>query len=308
MSTLTTPQNGTLQPKAPERIAVHDDGPISHLMDTGRFEHLFRIASTLARSALTPKHLKGASQDESAANCFRVVNQAIRWNMDPFAVADETYVVGGKLGYQGKLVAAVVHTRSGLHGRLKCEYEGAGDNRKITISGRFENEAELRTIDLTVKQAKTANKLWETDPDQKLWYSGVTKWARRHCPEVLLGVLTEDDLDRAQERFVEAEAIEPPRGGNARLASILPPLPPVQESHDEPSNTNDSGPTEEDLRGTVNHVDPLPAILGGIRKAKTAEDVDRIVLEEQGQGGHSDEVQKAIWEAGEERKKAIAKK
>lgn len=188
------------------RLIVHDDSEVSHLMDSARFDQAQRVASTLASANFTPKHLRGATIQETVANCFRVVNQAFRWGMDPFAVADETYVVSGRLGYQGKLVAAVINTRSNIAARLRCEYSGEGDARTVTIKGRFANETEDRSIDLSVAQAKTGNGMWKTDPDQKLYYSGVTKWARRHCPEVILGVLTEDDVEKIAAQETPANA------------------------------------------------------------------------------------------------------
>jgi hypothetical protein len=169
-----------------------------------------RIAIAMAHASLIPDHLHGDSDDpkqrwdQTVGNCLLIVNQALRWDMDPFAVAPETYVVRGKLGFQGKLVAAVVHGRGNLKGRLGYSFTGEGDGRTVTVAGLFADETEPRTITLTVGQAKTFDKngklmpMWKTDPDQKLVYSGVTKWARRHCPELMLGVLTVDDLDRMQ--------------------------------------------------------------------------------------------------------------
>lgn len=201
METATNPNTpATTGQNKPAKTIVIDNSGDANLMDTARFEQVQRVAQSLGLAAFTPKHLKGATIQETVANCFRVVNQAFRWGMDPFAVADETYVVGGKLGYQGKLVAAVINTRSNLAARLRCEYSGAGNERMVTITGRFTNEDSDRSITLTVAQAKTSNSMWEKDPDQKLYYSGVTKWARRHCPEVILGVLTEDDVERIAER------------------------------------------------------------------------------------------------------------
>lgn len=183
------------EPKKEIRV-VEDQSPIAYLMDTAHFEHLQRVSKLMAMASLTPKHLQGTSPEQTLANCFRVVNQALRWGFEPFAVADETYVVHGRLGYQGKLVAAVINARAGLTKRLSCSYAGAGNDRTITISGQFSGEDQPRIITLSVAQAKTDNQMWIRDPDQKLWYSGVIKWARRHCPEIILGVLTDDELDR----------------------------------------------------------------------------------------------------------------
>jgi hypothetical protein len=189
------------KPPAREIRVVEDHGAQAYLFDTARFEHLQRVAQLMANSALTPAHLKGSTPAESMANCFRVTNQAIRWGFDPFAICDETYVVHGRLGYQGKLVAAVVNARAGLKERLKYEFTGKDDSLAVTVIGQFANEDKPRTIDLTLQQAmmlsgkKSDNHLFRTNPKQKLIYSGATIWARAHCPEVLLGALTEDDLE-----------------------------------------------------------------------------------------------------------------
>ena len=193
------------QPQAPVKAPrpltpVVDDGEFQYLMDTARFDQAQRVAMTMAQSTLTPKHLKGSTVHETAANCFRVVNQALQWGMNPFAVMDKTYFIDGRMGYEGQLVAAVVQERAGLRGRLKAEYDGRGEDRRVTVSGTFKDETEPRTIQWTVRQGRTKNMMWSTNPDQKLWYSGVIQWARRHCPAVILGVATDDDLDTIQEQ------------------------------------------------------------------------------------------------------------
>lgn len=182
-----------------------DESDNSHLFDTARFEQSQRVALAMASASLLPKHLDGNSSDpkirvmQAQANCLRIVNQAVRWGFDPFAIMDETYVVSGKLGYQGKLVAAVVNARAGLKKRLSYAFAGkkGTDDFQVTVTGTFEDEDEPRSITLTVGQAKTNNDMWKKDPEQKLCYSGATKWARRWCPEIMLGVAIDDDLDRA---------------------------------------------------------------------------------------------------------------
>ena len=78
---------------------------------------VWRLAKMMAISSLCPEHLKVDGNknllplDTVIANCGRIVNQAQRWGMDPFAIIDETYIVKGKIGYQGKLVAAAEEER-----------------------------------------------------------------------------------------------------------------------------------------------------------------------------------------------------
>jgi hypothetical protein len=192
-------------------LVVHDDGPFAHLYDTARMNQNWRLAKSMALSTLTPRHLKedkrGAfTLDEVAANCFQVINQAISWGFNPFSIAKESYVVSGNLGWSGKLVAAVVNTRAGLKSRLKYKFAGKGDDRAITVIGTFEGDEETSEITLSVAQAKTDNQMWKADPDQKLVYSGVIKWARRYCPELVLGVLIDDDVEKIAASHAPADA------------------------------------------------------------------------------------------------------
>lgn len=197
-------------PQRREIRVVEDEGPIAYLLDTARFEHLQRIAALMADASLLPKHLHGKGEharQQSIANCFLVVNQALRWKMDPFAILPETYEVGGKLGYQGKLVAALVNSRAGLKANLRYEFNGSGEDRSVRAIGIFDGEEEARDVIVTLRDARTSNDMWRKDPDQKLIYNAAIKWARRHCPEVLLGVLTDDDVDRiAEGRAITVES------------------------------------------------------------------------------------------------------
>jgi hypothetical protein len=115
--------------------------------------------------------------------------------MDVFAVAQECSVIQGKLMHSGKLVAAVVNARGNLTQRLSFEYRGAGDNRTIKVSGQLQGEPEPRVVEVVFKDARTANAMWQKQPDQQLMYHGVRVWARRHTPALMLGVWSEAEFD-----------------------------------------------------------------------------------------------------------------
>jgi len=149
-----------------------------------------RLAEMMATAKLVPSALQ-----KSPADCLMVIQQAIRWDMDPFAVAQECSVIQGKLMHSGKLVAAVVNARGNLTNRLSFSYEGEGDNRTITVTGQLQDESSPRTVEVKLGDAKTSNKVWQTQPDQQLMYHGTRVWARRHTPELMLGVYSEEEFD-----------------------------------------------------------------------------------------------------------------
>lgn len=148
------------------------------------------LARMMATARLVPSALQG-----QPADCLLVIEQAMRWQMSPFAAAQECSVIQGKLMYSGKLVAAVVNARGNLAKRLSFDYSGSGEDRTILVSGTLHGETEPRTVDVTLKSAKTANRVWQTQPDQQLMYHGVRVWARRHTPELMLGVYSPEEFD-----------------------------------------------------------------------------------------------------------------
>lgn len=164
-------------------MVIDVSNPITMYMDGGIFDQLQRVANLLAASELIPKHLQ-----RKPADCFLVLQQALRWKMDPFAVCSGTFVVGGKLGYEGKLVAAAVNTSGRLENSLNYDFSGEGDQRTCRIFGTIRNEDEPREVTIVKQHVKTSNTKWDEIPDQMLAYRGAREWARRHLPEVILGV------------------------------------------------------------------------------------------------------------------------
>lgn len=160
-----------------------------------------QLARLMSEAKVVPQHLRGAPAD-----CFLVINQARLWRMDPFAVAQGTSFIHGRMMYEGKLVAGVVHSLGNLTGRLNYEYDGSGDNRSVTVSGTLRGEDKARTVTVKLKDVKTTNGMWTKQPDQQLAYSGARVWARRHVPEVLLGVYTPEEFDAPAMRDVTPAA------------------------------------------------------------------------------------------------------
>src|SRR5258708_3621680 len=117
--------------------------------------------------------------EQIVANCFLVVNQAVRWGMDPFAVAQCVSVVHGKLCYEGKLISAVLDAKLGV--RLKYEWNNKlGDEMAITVSGKFPDDGSTEKVAGTVADWKTTGKGTPWIPKQyrkMLAYRGAREWA-----------------------------------------------------------------------------------------------------------------------------------
>jgi hypothetical protein len=180
-------------------LQTQDTNAALSLFDPKHYTTIADIANMMAATNTTPETLRGERKgqnftpfaiEEVKANCFMVAEQAMRWGLSPFACAQHASIVRGKLMWEGKLVAAVLDQLTGV--RLKYDYTGSGVNRKVTVSGKFADETEVREVTGLVKDWKTAQ--WtETNYDQRLAYRGAREWSRRHAPSAMLGITTSDE-------------------------------------------------------------------------------------------------------------------
>ena len=208
------------------------------VLDTGKFEHMQRIAMIMAKGSTIPNSLKFVDGDPKTpfpdevviANCFRVVNQAVRWGMDPFAVMDCASIIHGKLMWEGKLVAAVLDAKLGI--KLNYRYdEKPGQDLGVTVYATLPGETEPREIFGRVKDWHKGTKSpWANEGAWKrqLRYMGNREWARAHAPAIMLGVYTDDELDDIASRDV-------PAGQRAlRFKDVTPAKPATLEIPDVP--------------------------------------------------------------------------
>jgi hypothetical protein len=217
-------ENVTNLPVKRNEILVVND-PIA-VLDTARFDHMMRIARAMAASTLIPTGLCTEKNQmlpvaQIAANCFLVVNQAVRWGMDPFAVAQCVSVIHGKLCYEGKLIAAVLNAKLGYD--LEYEISGADDAMKIVVTAAkdgkviVDSHGQPRKIEGVVAEWRTRGdgSPWEAPggKPRMLRYRGAREWARVYSPALMLGVYSDDELADMSEdaRANRAKDITPSR-------------------------------------------------------------------------------------------------
>ena len=191
----------------------------SLIFDFNIIDKMNQLANMMAESKVAiPSHLRG-----NAGDCLAVIMQAAQWGMNPFSVAQKTFVVHGILGYEAQLVNAVIASCAPVETRIEYEWFGKWENiigkftvRKnndgkeyrvpawglkdedgcgIKVWATFKGEDQPRVLTLLLSQARTRNStLWADDPRQQLAYLAVKRWARLYCPDVIMGVYTPDEI------------------------------------------------------------------------------------------------------------------
>lgn len=223
--------------------AMPAPGSTALILDQRHMQNMMAVAEIMAKGIATvPRHLQ-----KNVGDCLAVVMQATQWGMNPFAVAQKTHVVNGTLGYEAQLVNAVVNTMAPTKNRI--DYEWFGDWNKvmgkfeereskkkvdedtgkalkyrvpawgikdeeglgIKVWATMKGETEPRVLTLLLVQCRVRNSpLWADDPRQQIAYLAVKRWARLHCPDVMLGVYTPDELREQAPRDMGAVEIVKP--------------------------------------------------------------------------------------------------
>lgn len=163
------------------------------MLDGNTLGALTRFADMMARSAVSiPDHLKG-----KPADCMAIAMQAAQWGMNPFAVAQKTHIVSGRLGYEAQLVNAVIQASGAIVGSFHYEFDGSGSSVRCRVGAVLRGAQSVTWGEwLSASEVTTKNSpLWKTNPKQQLGYLQVKNWARLYAPGAILGVYTADELE-----------------------------------------------------------------------------------------------------------------
>lgn len=166
-----------------------------YMLEGDSMDKMMTLAEQMATSKLSvPEHLRG-----NVGDCLAIITQSMLWNMNPFAVAQKTHVVSGRLGYEAQLVIAVVQNSGAIRGAFRFESRGEGANVETRAGAVLRGETEVTWGEwLSASTVTTKNSpLWKTNPRQQMSYLQAKNWSRLYCPGAILGVYSVDELEDA---------------------------------------------------------------------------------------------------------------
>jgi|SRR5208282_2433618 len=138
-----------------------------------------------------PAHMRG-----NVGMCIAIHEMAGDWGFRPYGVANLSYVVNNKLGFESQLMIAVINKHGGLTQRLRPSYEGTGENMICIVRGQFNGEVdpcEYRSPPIGTIKPKNSP-LWLIDPQRQLFYYSARGFIRMFCPQIMLGIFGYDEL------------------------------------------------------------------------------------------------------------------
>lgn len=261
---------------------------------------LQKAANRMANAAgMVPPHLL-----DKPVTCYAVLTRALTWRLDPFAVAQSTYSTpGGKIGYEGKLVQAILENSGRLVGGLTFEHfgdwtkvEGKFKKEKsakgndyfvatyteadeaglgVRVRARVKGEEKPREVEVTLRSCYPRNStLWALRPKQQICYAAARVFANLAAPSLFMGVPFSTDI--AGEGMIDVT----PEGETAQAR-------PTRESFVETMQQNkvqtlDDDDTSIDDNGTAATEEQNSEAEGGEKEFTTAD------AYEQGRKAHAE--------------------
>lgn len=179
------------------------------------------IAMDMSKAdGFTPPHLIGKPYA-----CFAVLTRSITWKLDPLAVAQSTYQTpGGKIGYEGKLVQAILENSGKFEGPIRFEHIGDWskirgkwkkgkspkgydipqqawedkdeDGLGVRVYGKVKGEVDPREFTMWLKECFPRNStLWPLRPEQQICYTAVRAFGNIAAAGLLMGVPFSTDFE-----------------------------------------------------------------------------------------------------------------
>ncbi len=184
----------------------------SMLFNIAKFEHAQRVANMLYGSKMWPEHIK------TVGDALITLDLAERLGVHPVMLAQTIYIIHGKPGLEGKLIASLINNSGKYSEPLHYEFSGTGyepsneyqevDGQKgdygcraISIDKRSGKEVRGPKITWDLVRAegwynKNRSK-WPTMPELMFMYRAASWFCKIHCPEVMLGMSSVEELKDA---------------------------------------------------------------------------------------------------------------
>lgn len=157
----------------------------------------FKMAEFLSRSALIPQTYQGKPE-----NCLIALDMANRTGLAPTTVMQNLNIIQGKPAWSSQMCISLVN----MCGRFEpLDFVFVGEPGTLEYgcyakAKRKSDGKELAGTTITLGMAKSegwstkAGSKWTTMADQMLMYRAGAFFARVYCPDVLMGLLTQDEV------------------------------------------------------------------------------------------------------------------
>lgn len=156
------------------------------------FEHAQRVAKALQTSDLIPKNFK-----DNLGNIMIALELSNRIGASPLMVMQNLYIIHGKPSWSSTFIISAINAC----GRFSPLRYDAGEDYCTAWAYDKKTNDKLMGVKVTMAMAKSEGWLdksgskWKTMPELMLRYRAATFFGRTYCPDILMGMHTEDEVE-----------------------------------------------------------------------------------------------------------------
>ena len=163
------------------------------------FSRAYKLAQVISMADIIPDNYKN-----KAADCAIAIDMADRMGVSPMMVMQNLYVVKGKPSWSGQACKALIEGCGKFKpGSIRPVYFGdkGTDSRGCYLSALWADTGDkVEGPEVTLKMARAEgwlgkNPKWTNMPELMLAYRASAFFARVYCPEVLMGVHVEGEVE-----------------------------------------------------------------------------------------------------------------
>jgi hypothetical protein len=172
--------------------------------DLGAFEQAQRMARLLSSTELVPPMYKETGNGKGLASCLIALDLAQRVGTSPLLVMQNLDIIHGKPAWNSKFIIAVIKS-CGRFSDIDFIIDGAGDDLGCYLLCKNAKTSQvLRGQRISIGMAKKegwysrSGSKWASMPEQMLQYRAASFFSRIHCPDLLNGMHSAEEVEDVQ--------------------------------------------------------------------------------------------------------------
>lgn len=188
------PLNETTTPATAE--IKQTENPVAELQDESSFRLAQRKALALSKSELLPKIYQG-----NIPNCMIAMELSQRTGMNELMVMQNLHIIQGRPSWASTFAIAAINSSKRFKTQLNFQVEGSGETLSCIAFATGHDDSRYESPKITMSMAvaegwvsKSGSK-WKTMPELMIRYRAAAFFSRLFCPELLLGMQTEDEVN-----------------------------------------------------------------------------------------------------------------
>jgi len=174
-------------------IQLHDTNNNLPERKVDAWMQAYKLAEMMSKSNIIP-----VAYQDKPSNIFIVMQTALRMDLDPLYVMQNSDVIGGKIRFSSAFTIALANKSGELDSPICYNVSGTGDRMEVTAYATLKKGDR---IEFTISMAQAIAEGWATKtgnkyknlPQLMLMYRAAVFLIRTHLPQVLLSSHTSEE-------------------------------------------------------------------------------------------------------------------